>query len=139
WGCGNHGSWWFDIHTGERGQAALGTSASPAGGCSPSPSCGRSRVRRRAPRLLTCAVLTAAANDMVKPVHGRMSSILPPESYAAWIDRDRQEVADLLRPLPAGLMEAFPVSPAVNEPRHEGPECLAVPHSIRLSWEGRLS
>jgi putative SOS response-associated peptidase YedK len=77
------------------------------------------------PPLLTCALLTAAANDVVKPVHGRMPLILPPESYAAWIDRGREEVGDLLRPLPADRMEAFPVGPAVNDPRHEGPECLA--------------
>ena len=30
--------------------------------------------------LLTCALLTAAANDAVKPVHARMPLILPPES-----------------------------------------------------------
>src|SRR5262249_48591140 len=29
------------------------------------------------PPLLTCALLTAAANDVVKPVHGRMPLILP--------------------------------------------------------------
>jgi putative SOS response-associated peptidase YedK len=75
--------------------------------------------------LLTCALLTAAANDVVKPVHGRMPLILPPENYAAWIDRGREEVAALLRPLPADRMEAYPVGTAVNDPRHEGPECLA--------------
>ena len=62
---------------------------------------------------------------MVKPVHGRMPLILPPESYAAWIDRGREEVADLLSPLPADRMETFPVGPSVNDPRHEGPGCLA--------------
>ncbi len=77
--------------------------------------------------MLTCALLTAPANEVVKPVHGRMPLILPPESYAAWIDRGREEVADLLRPLPAERMEALPVGPAVNDPRHEGPECLAAP------------
>jgi putative SOS response-associated peptidase YedK len=80
------------------------------------------------PPPLTCARLTAAANDVVKPVHRRMALILPPEAYAAWTDRGLEEVADLLRPLPAGRMKAFPVGPAVNDPRHEGPECLAAAH-----------
>jgi putative SOS response-associated peptidase YedK len=77
------------------------------------------------PPLLTCALLTTAANDVVKPVHARMPLILSPEAYAAWIDRGREEVAGLLRPMPAERVEAFPVGPAVNDPRHEGPECLA--------------
>jgi putative SOS response-associated peptidase YedK len=53
-----------------------------------------------------------------------MPLILLPENYAAWIDRGREAVADLLRPLPADRMEAFPVGPAVNNPRNEGPDCL---------------
>jgi putative SOS response-associated peptidase YedK len=77
------------------------------------------------PPLLTCALQTAAANDVVKPVYGRMPLILPPEAYAAWIDRGREEVADLLLPIPVERMESFPVGPAVNDPRHEGPKCLA--------------
>jgi hypothetical protein len=30
-------------------------------------------------------------------------------------DRGRKEVADLLRPIPADRMEAFPIRPAVND------------------------
>jgi putative SOS response-associated peptidase YedK len=79
------------------------------------------------PVLLTCAFLTTAANETVKPVHGRMPLILSPESYGTWIDRGREDVADLLRPFPAERMEAFPVGPFVNDARHEGPECLTAP------------
>ena len=75
--------------------------------------------------LLTCALLTTAANGVVKPVHPRMPLTLPPESYAAWIDRGKEDVAGLLAPLPADRMEALPVGPYVNDARHEGPECLA--------------
>jgi putative SOS response-associated peptidase YedK len=45
-----------------------------------------------------------------------------------WLARDVQEPADLsavLRPYPADAMRAFPVGPAVNDPRNDGPECLA--------------
>jgi putative SOS response-associated peptidase YedK len=79
------------------------------------------------PPLLTCALLTTAANDAVKPVHGRMPLILDPGNYGTWIDRAKGEVAELLRPFLAGRMEAFPLGPAVNDPRNDGPACLAAP------------
>jgi putative SOS response-associated peptidase YedK len=30
----------------------------------------------------------------------------------------------LLRPLPAGLMAAYPVSPLVNSPKNDDPRCM---------------
>jgi putative SOS response-associated peptidase YedK len=37
------------------------------------------------------------------------------------------ELAPVLRPFPADAMHAFPVGPAVNDPKNDGPECLAAP------------
>src|SRR5262249_19769209 len=34
----------------------------------------------------SCAVLTTAANDLVKPVHDRMPVILDPRHYEGWLD-----------------------------------------------------
>jgi putative SOS response-associated peptidase YedK len=86
------------------------------------------RSEEGAKPLLTCAMLTVAANDVVKPVHNRMPSILHPADYGAWIDRtkdDPEEVLPLVGPFEASAMEAVAVSPYVNDARHEGPECLA--------------
>jgi putative SOS response-associated peptidase YedK len=36
----------------------------------------------------TCAILTTAANDLVRPLHERMSVILPAEYHADWLNPD---------------------------------------------------
>jgi putative SOS response-associated peptidase YedK len=55
-----------------------------------------------------------------------MPVILDPAAYDAWLDPglDGKGLSAWLRPLPAELLVAVPVSPRVNSPRHEGPECL---------------
>ena len=80
------------------------------------------------PPLLTCALLTTAANELVRPVHDRMPVILRPKDYARWIDRGKDEPAELLpllRPFGAERMEGVAVGSWVNDARHEGPACLA--------------
>src|SRR5262245_1438581 len=48
----------------------------------------------------SCAILTTAANAVVRPVHERMPVILPPENFAAWLDPRGvpAEMQALLRP-----------------------------------------
>src|SRR5450755_878297 len=92
-----------------------------------SPACGKRGDRRQAPPLLTCCILTTAANELVRPVHDRMPVILDPRHYAMWIDRTVQEPAapaPLLRPFDADRMRAYPVSQWVNDARHEDARCL---------------
>jgi putative SOS response-associated peptidase YedK len=76
----------------------------------------------------SCAVVTAGANDRLRPLHQRMPVILPPERYAAWIDRGLNDPAAVLAllagPSPADALEASPIGPWVNDPRHEGARCL---------------
>ena len=75
--------------------------------------------------LLTFTILTAEANDLVRPVHDRMPVILFPENESLWLDpmqHDPQTLANLVQPYPARLMEAYEVSAAVNSPTHEGLE-----------------
>ena len=65
---------------------------------------------------------------MVRSVHERMPVILPAQHWAAWLDvglQDAGELAPLLRPYPADAMRAYPVGTLVNNPRNDGPECLA--------------
>ena len=82
------------------------------------------------PPLLTCCLITTHANDLVRPVHDRMPVIVPEDRYDLWIDRGVQDVADLapvMRPHPDEALRAFAVGLTVNNPRNEGPECLAPP------------
>ena len=68
----------------------------------------------------TCTILTAAANETVAPVHGRMPVILPPDSWDAWLSGDEVPLA----PYPAGDMTAHPVSTHVNRPANDDPRCV---------------
>jgi putative SOS response-associated peptidase YedK len=82
------------------------------------------------PAVESCAILTTAANDLVQQAHDRMPVILDPTGYEAWLDPsvcDPPALAAWLRPYPADAMTACPVGPWVNNPRSEGPACLAPP------------
>ena len=79
------------------------------------------------PPLLTCCILTTAANELVRPAHDRMPVILEPRYFGRWLDRAVQEprdLAPLLRPFTADRMTAYAVSPWVNDARHEDARCL---------------
>jgi len=78
------------------------------------------------PALVSCAVLTTDANDVVRLIHDRMPVFIEPEDYAQWCDSEHQgaEVFHLLKPYPAELTEAYAVSPAVNSPRFNESACI---------------
>jgi putative SOS response-associated peptidase YedK len=76
----------------------------------------------------SCAVLTVPANALVRPFNGRMPAILDAGEYETWLDptvTDLARLRRLLRPYRAEAMEARPASDVVNDPRHEGADCLA--------------
>ncbi len=75
----------------------------------------------------TCTILTTEPNELARPIHDRMPVILDPADYALWLDpavTAPAEVRPLLRPFPAGVMTAFPVTTAVNRPAFDDPACL---------------
>ncbi len=77
--------------------------------------------------LLSCTIITTEANELLAPIHERMPVILDPAVYDLWLDPAARNPIDLqkwLRPYPAAEMVAYPVSPRVNNPDHEGPENL---------------
>jgi len=74
--------------------------------------------------LRTCTVLTTVPNDVVAALHDRMPVILGPDACDVWLDpsvADVDRLVGLCRPCPAGLLEAWPVSTAVNSVRNDGP------------------
>jgi putative SOS response-associated peptidase YedK len=66
-----------------------------------------------------------------------MPVVLPPESYAAWLDPETtgESVIDLLAPAPNDLLEAVPLDKAVNSIRADGPEVLT-PAGPAEVWAG---
>jgi len=76
----------------------------------------------------SCALLTVEANAVLRPLHARMPVLIDREQYGAWLDPALQEISDLLPMLAsngARELEFYPVSSAVNDPRHESSACLA--------------
>ena len=76
--------------------------------------------------LHTFAILTTDANETVAPIHNRMPCILRPEEEAEWLDNAAKPARckELLRPYPAAMTSAYPVSTAVNRPGTDGPELV---------------
>jgi putative SOS response-associated peptidase YedK len=78
-------------------------------------------------KIQTCTVITTEPNALMQPIHNRMPVILPPETYATWLDSEEQSadvLNDLLKPYPAVSMTAHPVSTLINNPNNDTPECL---------------
>ncbi len=78
-------------------------------------------------QLETCAIITIPANAAVKPIHDRMPAIIARQHYGEWLNRrleDPKALVPLLSAPPDELLEAVRVSPLVNNPRNDGPECL---------------
>lgn len=75
--------------------------------------------------LRSCTIITCPANELIASVHDRMPVILPPEDHERWLDPSRADGRELLKPYPAAELEALPVSPRVNSPQHDDPECIA--------------
>jgi len=66
------------------------------------------------PPLISCTILTTDANALVMPVHNRMPVVLPREAEQEWLaEATEEELRALLAPIPAELMVAEEVDPAL--------------------------
>lgn len=78
--------------------------------------------------VVSCSILTTAANPLVGEIHERMPVILHPGEYRMWLDRnvtDASELLQLFQPYPADLMVMRRVSPLVNSPKNDLIELLS--------------
>ena len=70
----------------------------------------------------TCCLLTTAANGVMAPVHDRMPVLLDDDGIRRWLDpamHEAKQLADLLHPAPDAMLDAYPVSSAVNAVRND--------------------
>ena len=82
-------------------------------------------------------ILTTAANPDLQPLHERMPVILSEDDAAAWVleELGLEQMREMLRPCPAGLLELRPASPLVNDVKNDGPRLLdpdALPGGYQL-------
>ncbi len=78
-------------------------------------------------QIYSTTIITTQPNALMQSIHNRMPVILPPETYARWLEpaeRKPKELTDLLQPFPAEAMTAYSVSRLVNSPDNDRPECI---------------
>lgn len=83
------------------------------------------------------AIITTVANELLQKLpHHRSPVILPRSLEKVWLNNDipLSDVTGMLRPYPAELMNAYPVDPAIKNPRANGPGLLK-PIGQRLTPE----
>jgi putative SOS response-associated peptidase YedK len=76
----------------------------------------------------SAAILTTGPNALMKSIHDRMPVIIEPKDFALWLDPlvdNTAKVQHLMRPAPDDFFQATPVSTMVNNPRNDGPDCIA--------------
>jgi putative SOS response-associated peptidase YedK len=75
----------------------------------------------------SAAILTTAANELMRPLHDRMPVILDPEDHARWLDPDHHgsgAVQALLGSSRGDGLTAVEVSTLVNSPQSDSPRCV---------------
>jgi putative SOS response-associated peptidase YedK len=84
--------------------------------------------------LRSCAIVTASSAGPVRELHDRMPVILRADEERAWIDPHSppDRLHELLASASADELLARPVSRAVNDARHDAPDCLDPPEQAAL-------
>ncbi|MCC6438161.1 MAG: SOS response-associated peptidase [Acidimicrobiales bacterium] len=78
------------------------------------------------PWMLSCTIITGAANEKMAELHDRMPIVLPPDRWSQWLDpaTDTELVGALLVPTPSQLVTFHPVSTEVNKATNQGPQLV---------------
>lgn len=68
----------------------------------------------------SCTIITTQPNSLIRPLHNRMPVILDEANYEEWLAADEQnpdELSRLLTSYSPELMQVYPISKAVNNPK----------------------
>ena len=76
--------------------------------------------------LLSFAIITTAANEMMKGIHDRMPVILSIENEDIWLNPEttKESLLATLKPCDEDLLESYEVSRNLNNPANDGPELI---------------
>ena len=74
----------------------------------------------------TATIITTTPNGVMESLHNRMPVILPDDAVDEWLDpaADAGSLQLMLQPCADEMIEAYPVSQAVNSLRNQGPELI---------------
>lgn len=75
-------------------------------------------------RLVTCAIVTCAANATMSRIHKRMPVLIDPDDQALWLGEAGKGASALLHAPPEDALAPHRVGRAVNTMRAEGPELI---------------
>lgn len=86
----------------------------------------------------TVAILTVEANELLKQLPcPRMPVIILPGDWDTWlsIETSGNRIIDFLKPWPSRHLEMWPVDPAMNNAKYNGPQCIEpTGATIRLAY-----
>ncbi|WLR56799.1 SOS response-associated peptidase [Mesobacillus subterraneus] len=83
--------------------------------------------------ITSCTIITTGPNQVTEKIHDRMPVILPKNKLDIWLDSSfakPDQIKQLLVPFDADLMDAYPVSTAINSSKNEGKELIAPMNSL---------
>lgn len=75
----------------------------------------------------TVAIVTTRANATLGAIHDRMPVIVPPEAFDLWLnckDVDAETAAAIIAPAPDDMLEAYPISTAVNRVANDNAQLI---------------
>ena len=75
----------------------------------------------------TFTIITTAPNAYMSTIHTRMPVVLEPDDWTTWLSADDEDPGlrtSLLRPADDNVLMGYPVNPAVNSVRNNGPHLL---------------
>jgi len=86
----------------------------------------RWKADEKAEPVETCTIVTTTPNHFMEPIHNRMPAIIQPADFERWLDPkvSGTAVRDLLAPIEADDLEAYPVETRVNRPTNDGPALI---------------
>jgi putative SOS response-associated peptidase YedK len=76
----------------------------------------------------TATIVTTHANRTLAAIHPRMPVFVPPEAFDRWLDCNAvpaEEAASLIKPADDALLDAYPISPAVNRVANDSDALIA--------------
>jgi putative SOS response-associated peptidase YedK len=76
--------------------------------------------------LRTYTIVTADGSDVIERIHKRMPVMLNNDDALKWLAGDDEitNALALLKSYPPEQMEGYDVSPLVNNPRNDTPDCI---------------